>query len=548
MNNMQTHKILGGVAALLIGAVTFTSCDNREFNDEPDKQPVTGGDIEFAIGFAPQTRVSTAADFISAWEDGDEIGVFAVADGQALSATASGNHIHNVKLTYSSADGGKWTTAASLYFKGAQMDFYAYYPYDEAATNPLNITFNVQADQSAAANYNRSDLLSASAVNVAKGTPVTLTFWHKLALVQVEVDPVYIDRNGDFSVTLRGCKAGGAFNMADGSLTFAADAQPQTVKMLRMEQPADADYATKYTYRALIPAQVVAQGTNLCLMEQNGQLFNTPALTAALGLEAGDAKLYNATLPATAIQTVFIPKGTFLMGSPANEPNRRDNETQHTVTLTKDFHISKYTVTFAQYDVFCDATSRTKPDDAGWGRGDRPVIYVSWDDAVAYCTWLSEQTGQTWKLPTEAQWEYACRGGQTTSLPFGIGDGTKLTHGMANFNTYFPYDLAKNGEYYDAASTGYLGKTSAVGSYVPNAWGLYDMHGNVWEWCLDMWDGSDNYLSLPATDPLRTTGEYSVFRGGKWGDSAWGCRSALRGGSYTNTAFYNVGFRIVLVP
>lgn len=351
--------------------------------------------------------------------------------------------------------------------------------------------------------------------------------------------------------------------MADGSLTFAADAQPQTVKMLRVEQPADADYATKYTYRALVPAQAVAQGTNLCLMAQNGQLYNTPALTAALDLTASAAKRYTATLPATAIQTVFIPKGTFLMGSsdgtnigdaagtglnttPA-EPNRYDDETQHSVTLTKDFYMSKYAVTFAQYKAYCTAKGLTPPSNSGWEGDDRPVINVSWDDAVAYCTWLSEQTGQTWRLPTEAQWEYACRAGTTTPFSLGTaGDGNSFVSTQGNFWWSAPYDVAQNGHYADNSQTP-LVKTQPVGSYAPNAWGLYDMHGNVFEWCLD---GLRTYTGDPITDPLGSTtpGAGRVVRGCGWSGSAQDCRSAFRYYGYPVLANNLIGFRVVLVP
>lgn len=259
-----------------------------------------------------------------------------------------------------------------------------------------------------------------------------------------------------------------------------------------------------------------------------------------------NAKRYTTTLPATDIQTVKITAGTFQMGSPISEPDRALSEIQHEVTLTKDFYMGKYPVTFEQYDAFCEATGRTKPSDHGWGRGNRPVIFVNWDDAMAYCAWLSEQTGQTWTLPTEAQWEYACRAGTTTPFSLGTaGDGNSLVSTQGNFWWRDPYDVTKNGTYTDRTKTP-LKETQLVGSYSPNAWGLYDMHGNVYEWCND-WYG--DYSNIPATDPTGpATGEYRVVRGGCWPFDAAYCRSASRCGGDPDYGSDDVGFRVVLVP
>ena len=130
----------------------------------------------------------------------------------------------------------------------------------------------------------------------------------------------------------------------------------------------------------------------------------------------------------------------------------------------RSYAMGKYPVTFEQYDNFCELTGREKPDDASFGRGNRPVINVNWHDAVAYCEWLSAQTGRSFDLPTEDQWEYACRAGTTTAYNWGD-----------------EWDRAK------ANGDNAVGKTTPVGSYPPNAFGLYDMHGNVWEWMKDKW-------------------------------------------------------------
>ena len=214
------------------------------------------------------------------------------------------------------------------------------------------------------------------------------------------------------------------------------------------------------------------------------------------------------------IEWATIPAGTFTMGSPATEVNREDNETQHQVTLSA-FKMSKYEVTFEQYDAFCVATKREKPADEDWGRGQRPVINVSWDDASAFATWMK------CRLPTEAEWEYACRAGSST--PFNTGNN--LSTSQANYD-------------------GNLAKTKEVGSFAPNAWGLYDMHGNVWEWCGDWYD---EYPSAAQTNPTGPSeGSFRVDRGGSCNfTSAVSYRAALRGGIRPDYRGTDIGFRLV---
>ncbi|MCP5093179.1 MAG: formylglycine-generating enzyme family protein, partial [Gammaproteobacteria bacterium] len=166
---------------------------------------------------------------------------------------------------------------------------------------------------------------------------------------------------------------------------------------------------------------------------------------------------------------VSIPGGCFEMGSPADEPERIDNERQHRVCV-EPFMLSRYEVTFAEYDAFPEATKRKKPNDQGWGRGRRPVINVSWEDATAYAAWLSEETGTTYRLPTEAEWEYAARAGTTTPFHF----GEQISTEQANFNGNYTYNGSAKGEYRQ--------QTLAVGQFEANGFGLYDVHGNVREW------------------------------------------------------------------
>jgi formylglycine-generating enzyme required for sulfatase activity len=223
------------------------------------------------------------------------------------------------------------------------------------------------------------------------------------------------------------------------------------------------------------------------------------------------------------IQWVNIPAGTFTMGSPENELGRETGEVQHSVTISA-FRMSNYEVTFDQYDMFCDATGRNKPADGGWGRGNRPVINVTWEDARAFAEWMN------CRLPTEAEWEYACRAGTTT--PFNTGEN--ILTAEANYDGTFPYSNFKQGEL--------RGKTLPVGSFKPNAWGLYDMHGNVWEWCQD-WLAP--YSMDPQTNPKGPTyGNLHIGRGGSWKNMAQRCRSAYRYARSANHKSNVLGFRI----
>jgi formylglycine-generating enzyme required for sulfatase activity len=204
------------------------------------------------------------------------------------------------------------------------------------------------------------------------------------------------------------------------------------------------------------------------------------------------------------IEWADIPAGTFMMGSPENEEERDDYEgPQHQVTLS-GFKMSKFAVTFDQYDAFCQATSRSKPSDNGWGRGNRPVINVSWHDATEFAQWMG------CRLPTEAEWEYACRAGTTTAY----FTGRALKSSQANFN-------------------GNVLQTEPVGSYVPNAWGLFDMHGNAWEWCQDLHlpfphDGMIHRTLLDNSTDVDLNGR-RVLRGGCFGVSAFDVRASHRG-------------------
>jgi formylglycine-generating enzyme required for sulfatase activity len=214
-------------------------------------------------------------------------------------------------------------------------------------------------------------------------------------------------------------------------------------------------------------------------------------------------------------------------------------------------------VTVGEFRKFVDATGyRTDAEMAGdpvnWryrtdgrvrssGELNHPVINVSWNDAVAYCVWRSKTEGRRFALPTEAQWEYACRAG--TETPFSTGGN--LTTGEANYDGSYPYH--GNAKGVNRATT------TPVCSFAPNGWGLCDMHGNVYEWCSDWYrDGYYRECSLQGTvtDPqgIQEGGSSRVLRGGSWGDSAGGCRSASRGSLIPDARYNYVGFRLALLP
>jgi len=225
-------------------------------------------------------------------------------------------------------------------------------------------------------------------------------------------------------------------------------------------------------------------------------------------------------------EMVIIPTGSFQMGSGKSN----DEQPIHQVTINKPFALGKYPVTFDEYDNFAGATNRSKPDDNGWGRGKRPVINVNWDDANAYAQWLSKQTCKLYRLPSEAEWEYAARAGTT-------GDYYWSTQEKAEDFAWFSSGLL---------SALFSGKTHPVGEKKPNAFGLYDMAGNVWEWMQDCWH--DNYQKAPADGSAwreGNEGECSqrVLRGGSWGTGPGDLRSAtrVRGDAVTRNG---IGFRL----
>ena len=225
---------------------------------------------------------------------------------------------------------------------------------------------------------------------------------------------------------------------------------------------------------------------------------------------------------------VYIPAGEFDMGSPATEMERDSDEGQHHIKLTKAFYIGKFEVTQLQYRVIMNENN------SKFGGDKLPIENINWHEAGRYLKKLSDKTGLKFRLPTEAQWEYACRAGTATAF----NTGTTIDSDFANYN-------AKDA-YADGIIGKYLGRTTDVGSYQPNAFGLYDMHGNVWEWCSDIYE-KDYYKITPTIDPKGPQeGGSRVIRGGGWDEKAYKCRSADRNSRGPKADRADIGFRVVL--
>jgi formylglycine-generating enzyme required for sulfatase activity len=235
------------------------------------------------------------------------------------------------------------------------------------------------------------------------------------------------------------------------------------------------------------------------------------------------------------MKLVLVPAGTFRMGSPSSEAGRYDDEQPHTVKITRPFYMGACMVTQEQYErVMGDNPSSFASTGGGKAKvkdestHSFPVESVSWHDANRFCTKLSAmaeemKASRVYRLPTEAEWEYACRAGTTTAFHF----GRSLSSSYANIN---------------------LGRTCPVGRYKPNGFGLFDMHGNVWQWCAD-WYAEDFYRKSPEADPTGPRGgERRVVRGGSWYDDMRDVRAAVRGRQPPDYRGDHIGFRVVFVP
>jgi formylglycine-generating enzyme required for sulfatase activity len=265
----------------------------------------------------------------------------------------------------------------------------------------------------------------------------------------------------------------------------------------------------QYDDELWVPTQLERLSTSI-LQKKPGEIFRDHLQEGSLGPEM-----------------VVISAGRFRMGD-IQGTGRGFEQPVHEVSVNS-FAIGRYTVTFAEYDKFVEATGREKPDDETWGRGNRPVINVSWHDAVAYTKWLSHQTGQPYRLPTEAEWEYAARAGTETDYWWGHEIGTNQANAEGSGSQW-------SGQ-----------QTAPVGSFVSNPFGIYDTVGNIWEWCADNWH--KNYKGAPSDGSAWESGGevYTrVLRGGSWSFSPINCSAALRSKITSVVKDNDMGFRVAM--
>jgi formylglycine-generating enzyme required for sulfatase activity len=252
-------------------------------------------------------------------------------------------------------------------------------------------------------------------------------------------------------------------------------------------------------------------------------------------VDAGDVDLGEGE----SLRLIQIPAGEFWMGSPADEIDRDSDEGPLHRARLAGFLLGQTPVTQAQWSLVArwpKVKLDLKPDPSGFNGARRPVENVSWEQAMEFCRRLSQRHGLPFTLPSEAQWEYACRAGTTT--PFAFGD--TITPELANYDATNRYADGPTGDYPEA--------TTPVASFPANAWGLHDMHGNVLEWCLDTWHGSYEGAPTDGSPWLKGTDSRKLLRGGSWFDFPGHCRSAYRGRSQPGLASRHVGFRVVCLP
>ena len=562
---------------VMLTAMLLTSCSQNLIEENIPDTSGNSGDICFNISFAPRTRLTTDGEFKSAWQDYDAIGIFAVrhVEGEELSLSPSDNYIQNVSMGYRTSNGGGWTPAQQLWWPsgGDKLDFYAYYPYDRTITDPTQIIYNLDADQHKWNNgrpyINRQDLMTAKADNNGKGygrgETVSLNFSHALVMVQLSIPTSGKGAGPDenTSVTLKGVKLKSVLDLGgkDGpEAELAMEDNPAVdVKMHRVEIIGDEESYKKYTYRALIPVQTLQEKDDFFMIASGGDLYQGKGVPDEMSVNAGTAVSFTRTIP-NKLHTVNIKAGEFMMGSPVDDPWRDEfNETQHRVTLTKDFRITRYNITNTQFAEFLNAENIQGVQSENWlseggydlifvnnvwnvqwngnewepakGKEDYPAVCVTWHGADKYARWA----GGT--LPTEAQWEYACRAG--TDTPFSFGDYD--ADGEVDLDVLLMHAWC-------GPNSG--GRPKEIGRLDPNPWGLYDIHGNVSDWCSDWYD--DNYgltqeqMTNGVIDPTGAmSGNKRTLRSGNYNSMPESCRSAYRTSDSPGRGSYYYSFRVV---
>mgnify|MGYP001785450338 CR=1 FL=1 len=550
--NIISRWMLPVVAASVM-VLAGSSCSESSSEEEGPALPSVA--IKFDAQLYPLTRTDLNEKFRTSWKAGDAIGVFATTFGSELQS--EGNVLNNAKLVY---DGSSWTldnNPQAQWPSDQPLDFYAYYPYNESFTNPLDITFNVQSEQGDADSFAASNLMLARTIGVARGATVCMMFYHALTLVDVVFEPMAAGTN-DIEVQLSNVCNSVKVNLAASKLQAESDESSRS-DLTMYQYPNTLEEG--YEYRVWVPAQTVETGDHLLKFRYSGwREMAGNMLQEKLSLPSGEVVSMKSEfvgyLPLTRITA-----DEFMMGTPENESGHSYMETQHKVILTKDYYIGTYEVTNSQYAQFLNAMdipdvsgemSSISAEVEGYGvqnlfqkspnwnvyydstqgkwvpvldKGNYPISYVTWYGAKAYADWIGGE------LPTEAQWEYACRAGTTTAWSFGDDYSVITDYAWCDENS------KNNGP-------------SEVGQLKPNPWGLYDMHGNLYEWCSDWFDyyyGIENLTTdTVVEDPVGPDSSmYKVMKGGSWFNYWHYLRSGYRNVYFPDACSDWNGFRVV---
>ncbi len=526
----------------------FVSC-SKQMDLSITEKGYSKGDLQFKVNVRTDTQIKattrpkTKNDYTTNFTAGDSFGIFAVASGESLGS--SNNVIQNAKVTY---NGTIWESEVHWNPNYSALDFYAYYPYNATYVNPMDMNMAVKLNQQQLKDFKESDVMYATKMNVLKGEILELNFAHLFGMFQVEVPleqrkgygpdhNLKISINGNYS---------GKFNLSNQSFKVDAN-QVEQIQLFRIEQKEDLNYENSFTYRAYLPAQEISKA-KIIKMNQ-GKQWSIVNLQQKIILQSGVVRRIEAR--SNMDQVAYIPAGIFQMGAPDSDPYAKPNEKpQHWVRLTKGYYMGRYEVTMSQFAEFLNATGvRYGSSDFimdgktnnpifysdqinspiwvnnAWvvesGRENHPVTNVFQHGAKLYAEWKGA------KLPTEAQWEYACRAGTNTSWFFG-----------ENVNLLEQYAWIS-----PSAS-----QKRNVGELLPNPWGLYDMYGNALEITQDTYGAypTANDPESAIVDPLSTSGTgYFVSRGGPYNGNYTSANSKFRNELDTKGTAYNLGFRIV---
>lgn len=589
--------------ALVTGATLLCSCTQEDAPDAPD-----GGDripVTFSAGIESAAVTRTTGLDNNTWASTDHIGIVMSDAGTDIGYGDDRSNIfaNNIEYAADKIDlenhGRSRATFIPVsgkpiyYPRTGKVDFHAYYPYTKRDKDggKMNKTYDYTVDLSDQSNPAAIDLLYAEALGIGRSSkPVDFDFNHMFAKITLNVaagegftaDDIKALPAADVNVKIQTAVM---MQLADfGRVVVKKESSATDVHPYKHNvTPAGANAVFSVIFSPRnekdIPVQFTIGGNTYTLNLTPKEIYDS---THPIPWQPGANYVFPVTVKRTGIVTtgysikdwevddnkgsgtteksdvVYIQAGTFTMGSPVGEEDRNQDEVQHQVTLTKGFYMAKYQTTNAQYAAFlntigvgsdgkCPATGSysaaqhpgqllvtdcTK-DSYKWGMkwnnnqwepmsgySDYPAIYVSWYGADEYAHW------QGGSLPTEAQWEYACRAGSTTA--YTGGDDEK--HGLGDYGWY-----ASNSQ----------NKTHPVGTKKANAWGLYDMHGNVYEWCLDGYNGGYSPESVEdPVIPVTGLGKH-IMRGAAYNNTADKCRSAYRNSNVPSESLYYHGFRIV---